>query len=498
MSAETSSSPAPSRVHAARGVGLRANTLGAAGIAFLVISAAGPLGYLGGFSPLMLGIGGVGVPAAFLGAGGVLLLFLAGFTAMTPHVRSQGAFYAYISVGLGRAAGAASAIVALVAYNVALIGALGLISVYVVQDAKLLIGVDIPWPVAAVVVAFVIFAIAATGIGVGARVLAVLLSAELALVAFVAIAVLVRGGAHGLELSSLLPSNVFAPGMGAVLALAFIGFLGIEAIALYRAEARDPDRTIPRAGVVTVVGIAVFYAVVSWVVVQGFGASTLSAAVEKYGADLFFVLARTYVGEWASILMQALILTSLLAAQLAFHNGANRYAHSLALDGVLPRLVARTSVRTGAPWMAGLLQTVVTVIAVLVAAVLGLDPYLNVALWLTGMAAIFMIVLQIATSAAVVVHFRRARQGLLRRRWAPAVAAILLSLALIVLLAQFDLLTGASSAVNSALIAVLCGVIVLSVAWACATAIRKPERLAAVGMRPADDTEETLTRKETR
>ena len=148
--------------------------------------------------------------------------------------------------------------------------------------------------------------------------------------------------------------------------------------------------------------------------------------------------------------------------------------------------------------MAGLLQTVVTVIAVLVAAVLGLDPYLNVALWLTGMAAIFMIVLQIATSAAVVVHFRRARQGLLRRRWAPAVAAILLSLALIVLLAQFDLLTGASSAVNSALIAVLCGVIVLSVAWACATAIRKPERLAAVGMRPADDTEETLTRKETR
>ncbi|MBN9176065.1 MAG: APC family permease [Microbacterium sp.] len=469
------------------GVALRSNALGAAGIAFLVISAAGPLGYLGGFTPLMIGVGGAGAPAAFVGSGLVLLLFLAGFTAMTPAVRSQGAFYAYISTGLGRAAGAASAVVALVAYNIALIGALGLISVYVAQDVQMLTGMDVPWPVAAVAVGLLIFLLAAAGIGVGAKVLAVLLTAELALVALLAGAVIVRGGAEGLSLASFAPSAVFAPGMGAVLALAFVGFLGIEAIALYRAEARDPDRTIPRAGVATVVIIAVFYALVTWVVIQGFGTEGIAAAVSEHGADLFFVLADVYLGPWASTLMQILILTSLLAAQLAFHNGANRYAHSLSLDRVLHRSIAATSSRTGAPWMAGLLQTAVSVIAIVVAALLGLDPYLDVALWLTSMAAVFMIVLQVVTSIAVVVHFRRTTSARMRRIVAPTLAAVLLVAVLAVLVTQFDLLTGAGPGVNAVLLAILGGVIGLSAAWAALTWIRRPAKLALVGVRPADD-----------
>lgn len=469
------------------GVALRQNALGVAGIAFLVISAAGPLGYLGGFLPLMIGVGGVAVPVAFLGAGAVVLLFLAGFTAMTPYVRSQGAFYAYISVGLGRVAGTAGAIVALLAYNIALIGALGLMSVYVVKDAEAISGLVIPWPIAAAGVAAVTFVLAATGIGIGTRVLATLLTVELLLVLVVTSAVLIQGGSDGLDIGSLGPANAFAPGMGAVLALAFIGFLGIEAIALYRGEARDPDRSIPRAGVVAVAVIAVFYSIVSWVVVQGFGVSNVVGAAEQYGANLIFELADRYLGGWASATMQVLVLASLVAAQLAFHNGANRYAHSLALDGILPRWVARTSPRTGAPWVAGLVQSIVSVITIVITAAFNLDPYLNVALWLTGMAAILMIVLQLVTSASVVRFFWRTSDGRLRRTVAPVLATILLVAALGILIAQFSLLTGASPEVNDVLLTILGSVVAIAILSAVAMRIYYPERIALIGIRAADD-----------
>ena len=44
-----------------------------------------------------------------------------------------------------------------------------------------------------------------------------------------------------------------APGLG--LLFAFLGFFGFEATAVFRNEARDPDRTVPRATYVAVLGV---------------------------------------------------------------------------------------------------------------------------------------------------------------------------------------------------------------------------------------------------
>lgn len=467
---------------------LKSGALGTFSVAFLIVSAAAPLGYLAGYGPLALLIGGPGAAASFVLGGLALAAFLGAFTTMTPYVKSSGAFYAYVRAGLGRAVGTVAAVFAVVAYNLALVGALGAIATYLVPHVDDLVGGAVPWPVVAVAATLTVFAIAAAGIDLGARFLGVLLIAETAIILVVVVAVLLDGGAHGLSLDAFGLDRATAPGMGAALALTFVGFLGIEGIALYRSEARDPDRTIRRAGALAVGSMAVFYILVTWAVVQAFGTDEVQGAAEQHGADLFFVAADQYVGGWAATTMQWLIITSLLAAQLAFHNAGNRYLHALSRDGVLPRRLAVVGRRTGAPWVAGAFATVVSLVGVAVAALLGWDPYFEMSVWLLSLAVVLILLLQVLTCVAVVVFLGRRADvpGRVRGIVCAVVAIGLLAVAGYELLTQFELLSASGPEQNATILTVLAGFVVVTVVGVAAVARFRPDALRRVGQDPDD------------
>ena len=62
--------------------------------------------------------------------------------------------------------------------------------------------------------------------------------------------------------------------------------------------------------------------------------------------------------------MYVLIMTSVLASQIAFHNAINRYTFNLARDGLLPARLAHTHPRFGSPSTAGTAQTLLAVVVV--------------------------------------------------------------------------------------------------------------------------------------
>ena len=67
-------------------------------------------------------------------------------------------------------------------------------------------------------------------------------------------------GPSGLTLASFQP-DVFTQGtLGIAVLFALTGFIGFEATAVFRDEARDPERTIPRATYAAVLIIGGFYA----------------------------------------------------------------------------------------------------------------------------------------------------------------------------------------------------------------------------------------------
>ena len=169
--------------------------------------------------------------------------------------------------------------------------------------------------------------------------------------------------------------------MGSVLALAFGAFIGFEATAIYREEARTPDRTVPRATYIAVGFLGLFYAFISWVIIQGFGNTGAVAAAAKNPAGMFFTAMTTYVGGWATDAMRVLIVTSLFAALLAFHNAITRYTYALASEGALPRRLGHIHPVHKSPYVAGYAQTALAAAVVAGFAIAHADPYLQLLLW---------------------------------------------------------------------------------------------------------------------
>jgi amino acid transporter len=488
----TNSSPSPTENVTIPAAALRSGSLGTADIAFFVVSAAAPLTVMAGVAPLAILLGGIGAPVGYLLAGITLAVFAVGFTTMSRHVRSAGAFYAYIARGLGRSVGVAAALLALVGYNGMEIGVYGLLGTASQDTVQALFGTHIPWLPVSLAGLLLIGYGGYRSIDFGAKLLGVLLVAETGILVLLAAGVLIKGGAHGLSLDSFAPGHVFVPGMAAVLAFAFAAFTGFESTVIYRREARDPSRTVPRATYIAVGFLGLFYAFMVWIVIQAFGDAGVMKAAGSDPAGLFFTAITTYVGGWAADAMHVLIVTSILASLLAFHNAINRYGLALAEEGVLPKVLARVHPRHGSPFATGLAQTVLGGAVVLLFAAAGADPYGQLLLWVNTPGLIALLALQLLAALAVPFFFRRIshHEGVLRTVVAPAVSAVLLVAAIVLVITHLDLFTGASTTVNNLLAAITPAVFLIGLALAAWLRRRRPAVYANFAAEPEADTAE--------
>lgn len=327
------------------------------------------------------------------------------------------------------------------------------------------------------------------GIDVGAKVLGVLLVAETAILALLVVAVIVRGGAAGLSGASFAPSAMFDPRIVGVLGIAFAAFMGFESTALYRPEARRPERTIPRATYLSVGFMALFYTLVVWAFIQAYRADELISTAQADPASMFFVAIERFVGSWASDVMYVLIMTSVLASQIAFHNAITRYAFNLSRDGLLPARLAHTHPRFGSPSTAGVWQTVLAAVVIGLCALVGADPYLDVLLKVNTPGLLGIVALLALTSAAVVGYFT-ARRHTVRASGTIAVAVlatVLLIGSLAVLVDSIDLLTNAGPAVNAMLVGVVPAVFAVGLLLALWLRRNRPGVYARIGSMHAED-----------
>ncbi|WP_314173818.1 APC family permease [Streptomyces winkii] len=424
-----------------------------AGILFFVLSAQAPLTGVAGTLPIPLGLGnGGGVPAVYLAVGVMIGLFSVGFIAMSRHVTDAGAFYAYVSRGLGKPLGVGASQAAVLCYSATQAGMYGLYGVVVQGLFQKYASIDLPWWVWTVGTICLVQALGSLNIEFGARLLAVLVVAETSLlVAFAIHEVLSGGGPQGLDVAgSFSPSAFFSGAPGVALTFAIACVIGFESTAIYAAEAKDPARTVPRATYLSVAVISIFFAFVSWMFVSYYGPDNVQDvarnALESGSAtSVVFDAVTATLGSWATGTMQILLATSLIAGVLAFHNGINRYFHSLGSTGVLPAWLSRTN-RQGAPYTSSLVQTLVTLAMVVPFAIAGADPVITLLTWGGGVGVLALMLLYLLTSLSIVVFFRRTRLD--TRRWntliAPLLSMALLLGATVLALNNFTTLISAS------------------------------------------------------
>lgn len=425
---------------------LAGNALGLTSVLFCIVTGAAPLTAMLFNVPVATLGGGYASPAAFLVATVALTIFSVGYIAMSRRVTSAGGFYTFITLGLGRVAGVGAGLLIALCYIVFAAAVLGVLGYFAATTVTTLTGLTLPAWVYMVLGLALMSLFALFHIELTAKVLGVLLVGEVLVLGVLAVGVLAVGGAEGFSLAPLNPAAIFdnpaAVGVfgggaaGIALFAAFWSWVGFEMAPNYAEETRDPHRIARTATYGSVIGLGLFYILISYVFVTGWGltgsAEAVQAQFDGEYASAFYPLTDRYVGPWATTAMQILIVTGSFACAQAFYNTGARYLFSLAREGVLPRALARTS-HTHSPVPAAMAVTAIVGVYCLVFTLA--DPSTDAALLILGtwsplLGVLGILAVQALVCVAIIRYFATtARDGF--GWWSTLVAPVIGGLAMV-------------------------------------------------------------------
>ncbi|MER6977378.1 APC family permease [Streptomyces carpinensis] len=461
-------------------------------IVFMVVAAAAPLAAVAAAVPLVFTFSGTsGAPLYFLLIGALLVLFSVGYTRMSKSVRDAGALYSYVQHGLGRAVGLGGANLALAAYACGLTALSTYFGHVVGEPFEEHFDLHIPWGVGSLVLVAVVAYLGYRKIDISAKVLGFFLIAETLIVIIFDIAIIARGGDSGLSLRPFDPSLLGQGTVGLGLLFTFTSFFGFEGTAVFRREAIDPDRTIPRATYIAVIGTAVFYALSSWAIAIGGGVDKVAAAVAADPQSAVPALASKYVGPIFVDVLQVLLITSFFASALTFHNVIARYMMTMASRGALPRPLAAVHPRHLAPSNASITASGIVGAAVVVFLIAGVNPVGDAYVWMNGILTFGLVALLTLTGLAIVVHFVREADEPARRVLLGTSILSTLGFAgvLWATVDNFALVVGSKSAAIAVEILML-AIFIAGVLTAIVLKFKAPDRFAALaGATPSSGTD---------
>jgi len=356
---------------------LKPGAIGLFGVLFMALANAAPITAMTGNVPIATAYGnGVYAPAGYLVATVVLTLFTIGYASMARYITSAGAFYGFVSHGLGQVWGMATGLMATMAYIVFEGSLIGIFSYFTNNALKSWFSVDVNW--------LLIAAFGYYDINIAAALLGFFLVCEVILLAALAFSVLFKGGGpDGLMTSSINPANAFKSlpeggGLGVKLGkdvlpagaaaiglfFAFWSWVGYETTAVYGEESRNPKKIVPRATLIAVVGLGLFYTFVSWMAIAGNGAKASIDHAANNSIGMFTDLAKANLGgSWVTYVYLFLIVSGSFACALAFHNAAARYMYAIGREVPgLSRSLGATHGKHHTPHISSMVQTVITLV----------------------------------------------------------------------------------------------------------------------------------------
>jgi amino acid transporter len=376
----------------------------ARGLWFFNVSASAPMTVLaGGVLATLATTGVIGVPLAFAVLTVGLWVMTVGYVLMSRTVVHAAPFYALLAHGLGRAWGVAGGFVAFLAYNTMEISLFGLLGATVAGD------LGGPWWLWAAVAWAVVAVCGALRVDISGTLLSILLMTEIAVIAVFDLGAFTHPATGQIAVSPMHPGHLFINGVGGVFALSLAAFVGYETAPAFTEEART-DRTAGRTTLAALLVLGPFYALSSWALVVAVGPGRVVGAARTDPDLPFTVMAQTLgvFGPLISDIARLLLVTSIFAAILSFHNTVARYTFAMSRERVFAARLARTGggvVGRDAPIGGSLLQSGIAAAVIAVFAVVGVDPVAVMFTWLATLSAVAILTLLTAVCLAAFLFF---------------------------------------------------------------------------------------------
>jgi amino acid transporter len=504
---------------------LKSGAIGLAGVLFMAVANAAPITAMTGNVPIAVGYGnGIGAPAGYLVATVVLTLFTVGFVSMARYITTAGAFYGFITHGLGQVWGMASGVLATMAYVVFEGSLVGIFAFFTHDALDRWLGADVNWLLIAVVGILVIGVFGYFDINIAATFLGVTLIAEVILLGALSFTVLFSGGGpDGLLAEAVNPLNAFtslqeggglglkidgqaiASGSAAIgLFFAFWSWVGYETTAVYGEESRNPKRIVPLATLLAVIGLGTFYTFVSWMMIAGNGKAQAIEKANTNSIGLWVDLAEAKLGgAFVGDIYLFLIVIGSFACGLAFHNAASRYLFAIGREvPATKNTLGRTHGKHHTPHIASMVQSGITLVLTLGFYFLGTkgsDVTTGAYIFQYGLLAILgtmaILIVQAITSLAVIwyFHVKKVQPGnLLTTGIIPAIGGLGMLYVVWLLLDNIQFAGGAAadSPFFKAIPWLVIGTFVLGLVGIMVLRARSPEVYRAIGRTVMEETHE--------
>ncbi|HEK2237814.1 APC family permease [Pseudomonas aeruginosa] len=419
---------------------LRKNAIGLTDVIFMTIATAAPITAMLGNVPIAVGSGnGHYAPAGYLVATIVLALFAIGYAEMAKQITATGAFYGFISKGIGRVVGMGAGYTITLTYMVFEAAVVGVFGFFANDLVISLFGLDVGWFFYSCLMILTNGILSHYDITLTAKVLGVCLVLEIAILTAVSLAVAFHGGGEqGFSFSSINPVNAFKAAEGVIganagigLFFAFSSWVGFESSAMYGEESKNPKKIIPLATLLTVVGIGIFYVLVSWMAISGTGAahSIQLAQNPATATEIFYTPTRLYLGEWAVSVFKILVVTGSFACGMAFHNCAARYLYAIGRENLFPilgRTIGRTHVKHSSPHIASAVQSVICAVVVAAFYFAHKDPYADLYALFGILGTMGVLIVQALCAFAIINYFHGKNRNQPDRHWFKTFTAPLL------------------------------------------------------------------------
>src|SRR3954470_15860348 len=218
---------------------------------------------------------GAATPFVYAVTVAVMLLAPSGIVELAREFRRAGAFYTYVSRGLGPRAGFVTGGLMFVAYALLPPAEVGLIGSYLQSTFRAEFNANVPWWLIGLVPAGLMVFLAFEGIRSSLRTALILFTVEVCIVLLLALIIVGKGGRDGLTLHPLSPSaspNGFN-GLTTGFVFAALSFVGFEAATTLGDETKEPRRIVPRAVLLSVLAVGALYIFCVWAEVIGLGAA---------------------------------------------------------------------------------------------------------------------------------------------------------------------------------------------------------------------------------
>jgi amino acid transporter len=280
---------------------------------------------------------GRAAPLSYLIGGIIVTLVAVSFAAFSRRISHAGSVYAYVGLVFGSRCGFVSGWALLLTYVTLLAGSTALVGNFVAAGLDHA-GVAWPnlWLIVATMAALFSVWLSWRDMRVAARLMLVLEAVSVLAILLLAIVVLMRAP---LSLLPLTPEPGHGwTGIGYGIVFAVLSFSGFEGATTLGEETQNPARSIPKAIMATVISAVLFYVLVCYAQIVGYGPDHVDE-LGRASAPLDELSTRFVSGAFAGFLDFA-AATSALACAIGSLSAAARIFYALSRAGLAPDLAA--------------------------------------------------------------------------------------------------------------------------------------------------------------